>query len=218
MSANVRPKPRPKTGEPREVKQPLKIDKLPQEMRDRILQLRAQEGLTWKEIEERSPSFPEWKAALPATCELFPGRRLPHSNLHRWYDLRVEQINQQVMEETARAREIAAAFAARPFKDLPDAVLNALRDQVFTMIQSVNAKDQARFAGALEDLGYLVAQFQKNKIAEMKVQMEEKRVSIAQQELELMKRKIGALKEDVEKKKFTPQELQQKLDELYGLN
>ncbi len=67
---------RPLTGARRLTRQPLKMDKLPSYVQDAVIYLRKQ-SRTWSEIEP--------------IIHLFPRRRLPHSNMHRWYDLRVEQ-------------------------------------------------------------------------------------------------------------------------------
>jgi len=210
-------KPRPRTGERREVRQPLKIDRLPEELQKEILELRSKEGLTWLAIEERSPSLRGWEKASASQLSLFPGRRIPHSNLHRWYDMRVEQVQRQVLADTERAREFAAAFAGRAQEGLDKAVLNALRDQVFSLMQAVDSGSQIRFTKALMALGELIAMFEKIAVQKQKAETEGKRVDIALEQLQLMKRKVGSLKEDVEKKKLTPQELQKKLDELYGI-
>ncbi|HEX5234155.1 MAG TPA: hypothetical protein VFW25_02365, partial [Silvibacterium sp.] len=76
-------KSRPKTGERRVVQQPLKIDRLPIEVRAAIQQLRDQ-GKTWPEIEELSSlkyseqwstgkgGFVNWDALPTDVLELFP--------------------------------------------------------------------------------------------------------------------------------------------------
>jgi hypothetical protein len=211
-------KPRPRTGEPREVRQPLKIDKLPEDLHKEILELRSKEGLTWLAIEERSPRLDGWEKASAAQLAIFPGRRIPHSNLHRWFDLRIEQIQRQVLADTERAREFAAAFAGRSQEGLDKAVLNALRDQVFSLMQAVDSGSQLQFTKALMALGELITKFEKVAVQKQKAETEGKRVDIALEQLQLMKRKVGSLKDDLTKKKLTPHELQKKLDELYGIS
>ena len=88
-------KPRPKTGEKRTRDCPLKIDRLPVGVRDAIQIVRAEH--IWAEVEELSaqPFNPKWQTegggfvdwdALPvAVQKFFPDRRLPHTNLHRWF-------------------------------------------------------------------------------------------------------------------------------------
>ncbi len=110
-------KSKPKTGQPRLWNQPLKIDRLPPSVHEAIITLRNKAGKTWPEIEELSAlpadkgGFVEWENLPTPVLELFPEMRLPHSNLHRWYDIRVDQVQKQVMEYSAKAREIAQAFA-----------------------------------------------------------------------------------------------------------
>jgi hypothetical protein len=145
-------KPRPKTGEPRQVHQPLKIDLLPQSARDAIEQL-YDRSRTWKEIEEQSAlpysakwasdggGFIDWEALELRVLEQFPGMRLAKSTLQRWFDLRVAQARKEVLRESAQAREFAKAFAGNDLFNSNSAVINALRDQVFNLIQSAKRVD-----------------------------------------------------------------------------
>jgi hypothetical protein len=80
----------------------LSIDMLPKYVLDAVLTLRFS-GKGWIEIEqisslpygaewaENGGGFVDWVSLSPAVLALFPGRKLPHSSLHRWYDLRVSQ-------------------------------------------------------------------------------------------------------------------------------
>src|SRR6185437_1706473 len=113
-----------KTGEKPQRRQPLKMDKVPQLLLDRVMQERAA-GRTWMEIEELSPRFEEWgkveegnKDEYLLAFKLFAGGRIPHTTLQRWYDLRVEQVKKEVLASQARAREISALFAGKSMKDL----------------------------------------------------------------------------------------------------
>lgn len=95
-------KSRPKTGVARKTRQPLKMDRLPKSVRDAIVYLRGQ-GKIWNHIEQQSArpfspawatdggGFVDWESLPQDLIYLFPRRRLPHSNMHRWYDLRVDQ-------------------------------------------------------------------------------------------------------------------------------
>lgn len=95
-------KSRPKTGEKRLTRQPLKMDRLPESVLNAIVLLRKA-GKTWTEIETVSArpfspnwaadgaGFVDWKSLPKEIIYLFPRRRIPHSSLHRWYDLRIEQ-------------------------------------------------------------------------------------------------------------------------------
>src|SRR4051812_2058830 len=113
-SPAVKSKPRPLTGEKRETRQPLNIDRLPVETREEIQTLRAK-GKTWEEIEEMSAKFVKWEELPPDVAVLFDRRRLPKTTLHRWYDLRVEQVHQETMVRAESARRFAEAFASRGF-------------------------------------------------------------------------------------------------------
>ena len=105
--------PHPKTGERRRKRQPLRLDRLPLALLDRIRAERAQ-GRTWDEIERASPQWPEWEQAAPEVLAGFPGRRLPHTNVQRWHDLRVEQLQREHEGTAAAARAFAAQLAAHP--------------------------------------------------------------------------------------------------------
>lgn len=186
------PKSRPKTGEKREVRQPLKMDRLPQELLDRVMKERA-DGRTWEEIEELSPRFEEWgkvKESDVAVYELFPGGRIPHTTLQRWYDLRVEQVKREVLADQTRAREIAALFAGKGFKDLPEAVRNAIGDQLFSMMQNTDAKSRVKVTAGLLALGDLLNEQRKTEIRERQAQAETKRVELLVRDFEMRKKKF----------------------------
>ncbi len=206
---------RPKTGQKRITRQPFKIDRLPMEMRERIQRERAS-GLTWQEIEDLSPQLGEWEKVPAEVQAKFPGRKLPVSTLQRWYDVRVEQIKKEVLEEAAKAREFATAFAGPTNKDLPDAVRNALGDQIFALMQSADATDKKQFRRELLNLGILLAEHRKLDIQERKQQTNERALEF---KIQQMQEKVQVLKEEVadKKKELTPEELQKKLDEIYGL-
>src|SRR5260370_40653547 len=98
---------RPKTGEPRQTRQPFAIDKLPSAWRDRIIALRAR-WLTWEQIEQESTTW-EWdKLDEELALSHFADKRIPHSTLHRWYDVQVAQKLEEIEEERVASREIAA--------------------------------------------------------------------------------------------------------------
>lgn len=207
-----------RTGEKPQVRQPLKIDKLPVELRDRIQEERAKGG-TWEEIEEMSPKFPEWEKVPEETKQLFPKLKLPHSTLARWYDLRVSQVLQENLERSQRAREFAGIWAGRDFKDLPAATRNALGDQIFALMQSADKQDQQQFRRELMALMELLNESRKLDIKERQQTTNEKALELKVQQ---MQEKVKALRESVGgdksgKKKVDPEELKKKLDEIYGL-
>jgi hypothetical protein len=210
---------RPKTGDKRKTRQPLKIDKLPAELRDRI-QMERSLGLTWEEIEEISPSFKEWEKVSDAGMKLFPGKRIPKSSLQRWWDLRVDQVKAELMARAEKAREIAAAFAGSKFEELPAAVEGALRDQIFSLMQASDMSSRAKVITELQKLGLLLAQKRKLELQEMKQQTDERALQI---KIEVMRAKVAALKKDVDggggkKKQMSPDELKKRVDEIYGLS
>lgn len=98
-TAMVTPTHHPKTGERRRVRRSLRLDHLPLALLDRVRAERAN-GHTWSEIENDSPNWTEWEEASLEAMASFPGRRLPHSNLQRWHDLRVEQVQREQEGQT----------------------------------------------------------------------------------------------------------------------
>jgi hypothetical protein len=166
---------RRKTGERQRVRQPLKIDRLPMEIHDRILKTRAK-AMTWEEIERDSPSWNEWEKVDAKIAALFPGRKLPHSNLQRWYDLRVEQVQREVEVEAARAKSIADSFAARQFTDLTESAKNALGEQVFLLINSAATKDSKEFRAEISNLLFLLTKLQKAELDKAKLEVEQARL------------------------------------------
>jgi hypothetical protein len=224
-------KPRPKTGEKREVKRPLNIDRLPVEVRDAILQLRDN-GKTWPEIEELSSlpyneawstkggGFVNWEGLTTPVLELFPDLKLPHSNLHRWYDLRVSQVVAETMARSAQAREIAAAFAKSIVVGDDDAVMNAARDQIMSVLaEDATPKGRMKAAGALIALAEMMQQRRSNDIKERKVAVEEKSIQI---KLDVIKQKAGKLLGDIEGREGKPpvqltrEDLLAKVRDIYG--
>ncbi len=213
---------KPKTGQKRKTRQPLKIDKLPMEMRDRIQQLRA-EGKTWEEIEELSASFPGWDKLPLNVLELFPDKRIPRSTLHRWYDIRVDQVAKEIAAETFTAREFANVFADREFEELPNAIVNAIRDQCFTLLKTNDRGEKLQAIKMLGQLGRLVADKKRTDLKEQQIGIEKRRQESQERILEVklqeMQERVKKLKEEVgdSKKQLSPEELQQKLDQIYGL-
>src|SRR3954470_7489958 len=178
-------KPRPRIGEKRQVNQPLKIDKFPSEVHQRVQELRAA-GHTWMEIEEMSAAFVEWDKLPAKVAALFPEKKLPHSNLSRWYDMRVEQVQRETMERAERARQLAATFAGRKMSELDQAVMNALRDQIFMLMEAADAGSQAKLVGALLEMGKVVAKFTKLDVEKKKLAADEARQKAEQEKREEM--------------------------------
>jgi hypothetical protein len=180
---------RPKTGDKRKTRQPLKIDKLPAEVRDQIQQLRA-DGKTWTEIEELSAEFVKWDALPTRVLELFPDMRLPHSSLQRWWDLRVDQVKAELMARAEKAREIASAFADSKFEELPAAVEGALRDQIFSLMQASDMSSRGKVITELQKLARLLVQQKRLEILDERTKAETKRVELLVRDFEMRKKKF----------------------------
>jgi hypothetical protein len=223
-------RPRPRTGEARVARQPLKIDRLPQSAQDAITAL-YQRGRTWVEIAEQSAKpysaewekdgggFIDWPSLDPDALDLFPGLRLAKSSLQRWFDLRVSQVRAQVLAESAKAREWAAAFAGADLPESNAAVMNAMRDQVFTLIQQVGPGDQAAFLKGLNMLSQTMSRLQRVELQARRVAVDEKTVQI---KLDLIKEKAGKLLGEMEGRDGKPavaltrEDLLEKVREIYG--
>jgi hypothetical protein len=182
-------KPRPRTGEPRATRQPLRIDLLPPAVHEAIKRLKNYHGLTWAEIEELSAlpyskdwdaalgkhGFIDWDAVSARVLAKFPERRLPNTSLQRWYDLRVSQVIKEVLERSAIARDIGSSIAAHGIPDLDEAAINALGDLAFTMLQAQT--DEGRAIAAKHMLRLTLAALDKRKtvVRERLASTEEKR-------------------------------------------
>lgn len=178
------------------MRQPLKMDKLPQELLDRVMKERAA-GRTWLEIEEMSPRFEEWgeaertnKDAWLLAFKAFPKGRIPHTTLQRWYDLRVEQVKSEILADQARAREIAALFTGKEMKDLPEAVRSALGDQVFGMMQNTDEKNRHKAIAGLMGFGVLLNEQRKVELKERQVETESRRVKLLERDFEIRRKKF----------------------------
>jgi hypothetical protein len=180
---------RPKTGERRRTRQPLKLDRVPELLRDRVMQERAA-GRTWMEIEELSPRFEEWEKTPAEIQAQFPGRKLPHTTLQRWYDLRVDQVKREMLADAERARSIAASFAEAKFEELPEAVQGALRDQIFSLMQAADLGSKSKAIGELQKLARLLVQQKRLDIMSERTKAETKRVELLEREFEIRKKKL----------------------------
>jgi hypothetical protein len=206
-----------RTGEKRKTRQPLKIDLLPQSVHDEILKARAA-GKTWEEIEKASHEFVKWDELPTTVLEEFPELKIPKSNLHRWYDIRVEQVQQEIIARAEGARRLATAFAERGFDQLPQAVINALSDCMFMLMEKPNIAEDAEFRKHMAMVGLLIAENKKNELRERKVVVEEQSLDLQRQKLAMVKTKVQGLKEEVTKRQVTPEQLKNRLDEIYGIS
>lgn len=170
---------RPKTGEARLVRQPLKIDLLPEAVKNRILELRAA-FTPWLEIERQSREFVPWAELDARARAAFPGNHLPHSMLHRWYDVRIDQARREAEARGKNARAIAQSFLGQGYENLPESIKNALADQIFIV---AGATDPARLKKELFELGYLVAKLLQSQTAAAKTDAEVKKLELAQEKI-----------------------------------
>jgi autonomous glycyl radical cofactor GrcA len=191
---------RRKTGERPKVDRQLKIDRLPLKFRDRIQVERNTLVRTWKEIQDDSPSWKEWDEVAPEVQVLFEGRRLPETNLQRWYDLRVRQVQRDVMAAAAQAREIAQAFSKATVKGADESVLNAARDLIFSILQQGDMKSRAFAARALVGLGEVMQTARANTIKERKVAVEERRIVQLEKDADLKRKRLEKETDDAAKK------------------
>jgi hypothetical protein len=199
----------PRTGEKRAVRQPLKIDKLAQEVRNAILKARA-DGKTWEETAEAAS---KWN-----------GEKLAPSVVHRWYDLRVAQVQREVMNQAEWSRVLAARFADKGIEKLPEAIQNALASTVFSLAELQDERSRQQFMAGMIRLADLQARGRELDQEDKRVALESKKVDQEDKRLELESKKVDAilakvqgLKGDVQKKKLNSEELAKKLDEIYDI-
>ncbi len=193
----------PRTGEPRQRRRVLSIDLLPMDVLEAIKLLRSQSGFTWQEIERLSslPYSPKWRAEQgkhgfvdwdelpPAVLKAFPKLRLPHSNLHRWYDLQVEQKQKEALVQAEQARVIAQAFAEAGIDQMDDAVMNALRDLVFGMMLQVSDDGRSLIVKNLLAMAKLMNRDKANSIKERSVTIEERKLALMKKAIELKRKR-----------------------------
>jgi hypothetical protein len=173
------PRPHPKTGERRRARQPLRLDRLPLALLDRIRAERAQ-GRTWTEIERDSPSWPEWEQVTPEVLADFPGRRLPHTSLQRWHDLRVDQVQNERERQSVMALACVADLAARGLSGLGSALCNVLADSVFRL--RLEGGDEQRLRDEVCRVAQVVAIAERGQIARQKLELERRKVELAAQQ------------------------------------
>lgn len=218
-------RPRPRTGERRKTHQPLKIDRLPVEVRDAIQRLKAQ-GRTWQEIEDLSAQadgFVKWNDLDAAVRRLFPDKKLPVTTLHRWYDLRVQQVMAEVEARSATARELAAAFARSVVDGEDDAVLNAARDQLMSILAE-DMTPQGRIAATrgLIALAEMMQERRANEIKERKVAIDERRLVQLEKDAEMKRRRFQREMDAAEKKitrgkALTAQDIDRIRERVFGI-
>jgi hypothetical protein len=128
-------------------------------------------------------------------------------------------VRAQVLAESAKAREWAAAFAGADLPESNAAVMNAMRDQVFTLIQQVGPGDQAAFLKGLNMLSQTMSRLQRVELQARRVAVDEKTVQI---KLNIIKEKAGKLLGEMEGRDGKPavaltrEDLLEKVREIYG--
>lgn len=221
--------PKPKTGEKRSTNQPLKIDKLPPKVHDAILNLRNVMGKTWEEIEAISDvhsgeaCFVEWLKLETRILELFPDMRLPHTTLHRWYDIRVDQVKREVLDRSAQARQIAEAFAKSVVKNGDAAVVNAARDTFMSVLaEDGSAKGRSNAAKALIVLAEVMNRARANDIKERKVKVDERKMAQMEKDAEIRRKRFQKEMDEAEKKvtrgeALTPEDINKIRQRVFGM-
>jgi hypothetical protein len=190
---------RPGVGDTRKTRQPLKIDKLPEEWRDQIQKYRAQ-GSTWSEIEELSRGF-EWDKLATDVLEHFPDltdSRIEPRSLVR--PARRAGQSRETLARSEQARELAKAFAGADLSKTDEAVVNALRDQIFSEMQKAGSQSRPDLIAALTNLGVLLTEVKKNEIRERKVKVDELAAELAKRKTDAALQKFEKASEDVKRK------------------
>jgi hypothetical protein len=229
-------KTRPKTGQPRLHRLPMAIDALPIDVHRSIERLRGKYGLTWAEIERLSSlpfdekwertigrsGFINWDALDPKVLEKFPDRRVPLTNLHRWYDVRVDQVHRDVTARAEQARILAGTFAKASLKGADEAVLNALRDLIFGMLQA-GSDDGSKETAAkyLLALGEVMQEARKNTIREKVAAIEDRRVKqlerLNDQRIARMERETQSAAKKISKGEFGLDDINRLRERTFGL-
>jgi hypothetical protein len=176
-------KPRVKRGERREVNQPLKIDALPQSVCDAIDWLRDKRKpcLSWEQISAKSAlpygekwqtedvGFIDWEKLDRAVREKFPEMKLSRNGLSNWYDQRIEQIRTRAFAESAAAQAFAEKFVGKTIEGGNEAVLNAMRDEVFKLSRSMDLESRMKYIDSLNALTLAMARIQRTELMKKRV-------------------------------------------------
>jgi hypothetical protein len=185
------------------------MDRLPPHVLDIILQLRNRAGKTWEEISALSAEpvgkgkagFIEWDKLAPAVRKLFPGKRIARTSLHRWFDLRVEQVRADVMVKSEQARAIAESFAKSMLVNGNEAVVNAARDTIMNVLaEDSSAAGRENAAAALISLAEVMQRARANDIRERKVSTEERKIKLLEEREAAQRDKLAREAERLTKK------------------
>jgi hypothetical protein len=175
---------RAKTGVARLTRQPFNLDRLPPVVHQAIEQLRDPGGKTWVQIAKQSArpyskdfltdggGFIDWDSLETPVLELFPECRLNTSSLQRWFDVRIEQAREQTLAEGKAAREFAQLFASTGIEGGNEAVVNAMRDQVFALARSSAVGDRVMFIKGLNQLTLAMMRMERLTLSKRKIEAE----------------------------------------------
>ena len=215
----------PRKGVKRRTRRTFSIEKLPAAWQEWIQQERAIPNVTaWETIEERSATALPWDELPKETLRLFPRRRLPATNMWRWYDVACLQVQR----ENAIERELSIISAnsllkgKHGYKDLPESVRTQLADQVFQVNRAARKGDQSEFQARLIDLGNLLARFERNKIARLRAESESKRVDELVRDAEAKRQKFDKASNEAARKirkggKLTVEDINRIREQTFGL-
>jgi hypothetical protein len=217
------------TGEKRKTDQPFHVDRLPVSVQMVICRLKSNDGLSWQQIEDLSRlpkgvdgGFVDW-VNLPANVlEYFPGRYIPHSNMHRWFDVRKRQVIRETEQKSAQAREIAEAFAASVIEKGDEAVLYAARDTIMTVLAEDSTADgRAKAAKALISLAEVMQSARANDIKERQVAVSERKLAALEAEAERKRKVMDEETERMSKKaskgQIGPEDIDRLRERVFGL-
>lgn len=226
-------KSRPKTGEPRDTHQPLKIDRLPEDVRDAIKTLRYKWGLTWAQIEQRSAlpysanwekdrqGFVPWETLDFEVLELFPAMRIPSTTVHRWNDLRVDQARKEVIDEGDAAQRFCEELGALQIDGMNDAVQNAMVREVFGVLRDTGVGDRAKLMSGLDSASLVLARLQRLQLGAKKLEAESRKIALLEQREAAAMRRLEAETERLSKKAksgepITPEDLEEARKRTFG--
>lgn len=207
----------PRAGEARRKPQPFNISYLPETVRNHILHLKFEQGYSAEEIEELSKEFVPWDTLPPKVRAKFKARRISSTSTYRWLDVEIKQRRRRVEERAAASAEMVETWVRAGFKNVAQAARNKLADIAFRLSGETEEAERQKL---LLELAWVASDIAKAEVAQQKVALEKQKVELAQQRIDIQRRlaeKVRGLKEDIAKKKLTPQELDRGLEELYGL-
>lgn len=221
-------KARPRTGEKRKANQPFHIDRLPPSAHESILALRNTLGKTFEEISALSAApkgkggFIDWDELPPAVKKLFPKKQIPLSSLHRWYDVRVAQVRADVMRRSEQARTIAESFAKSVLVNGNEAVVNAARDTIMSVLAEDNSAGGRKAAArALVALAEVMQQARANDIKERKVSTEERKIKLLEERERLQREKLEKAARELEQKRksgsMKPEDIAKLVETTFGI-